>query len=139
MAALVEATDVFCIQALVFDLHPSAEGTNWRKILNREADRFSGRREMTSYESGTRSTPALCHEQCGWLSVVEGHDLFVQKRALGLLQRDFLIVVSEQLDAAVSRLGRADVCFGIARSPEEHARSSVAVLVAQSVCPRTIN
>lgn len=86
MAALVETMDVFTIEALVSDLHPSAEGANWRKILDREANRLSSRREMTPYESRTRSTLALCHEQFGWLSVVEGHDLFVPKRALSLVQ-----------------------------------------------------
>jgi hypothetical protein len=86
MAALVEAMDVFPIEVLVSNLHPSAEGANWRKILNGEADCLSGRREMTPYESGTRSTPALCHEQFGWLSVIKGHNLSIPKRALSLVQ-----------------------------------------------------
>jgi hypothetical protein len=36
MVALVEAMDVFAVEALISDLHPSAEGSNCRKILNRE-------------------------------------------------------------------------------------------------------
>jgi hypothetical protein len=55
IAALVEAMDVFPIEALVSNLHPSAEGSNCRKILIREPDRFSGRRKTTTYESRTRS------------------------------------------------------------------------------------
>jgi hypothetical protein len=78
MVALVEAMDVFPTNSLVSNLHPSTEGSNCRKILNREPDRLSGRRKTTTYESRTRSTLALCHEQFGWQSVVEGHHLFVQ-------------------------------------------------------------
>ena len=100
---------MFPVEALVSDLHPSAEGANWRKILNREADCLSGRREMAPYESGTRSTLALCHEQFGWLSVVEGHDLFIPKRALNLLQCLFgvLFLIVVQLHTTVV------VCLGI--------------------------
>jgi hypothetical protein len=75
MVALVEAMDVFPIKSLVSNLHPSTEGSNCRKILNREPDRLGGRRKTTTYESRTRSTLALCHEQFGWQSVVEGHHL----------------------------------------------------------------
>jgi hypothetical protein len=78
MVALVEAMDVFPIKSLVSNLHPSTEGSNCRKILNREPDRLSGRRKTTTYESRTRSTLTLCHEQFGWQSVVKGHHLFVQ-------------------------------------------------------------
>ena len=35
LVALVKAMDVFSVEALVSDLHPSAEGLNCRKILNR--------------------------------------------------------------------------------------------------------
>jgi len=69
--------DVFPIETLVSDLHPSAERSKCRKIFNREPDCLSGRRKATTYESRTRSTLALCHEQFGWQSVVKGHHLFV--------------------------------------------------------------
>ena len=36
--ALVEAMDVFPTEAFASDLHPSAEGSNCRKIFNREPD-----------------------------------------------------------------------------------------------------
>ena len=67
------------IEALISDLQPSAEGANCRKILNREADCLSGRRKATTNEPRTCPTLALCHEQFGRYSIVEGHDLFVQK------------------------------------------------------------
>jgi hypothetical protein len=54
--------DVFSIKSLFSNLHPSTEGSNCRKILNREPDCLSGRRKATTYESRTRSTLALCHE-----------------------------------------------------------------------------
>ena len=76
--ALVKAMDVFPIEALVSDLHPSAEGSNCRKILNREADCLGGRRKATTHQPRTCTTLALCHEQFGWQSIVEGHDLFVR-------------------------------------------------------------
>jgi hypothetical protein len=76
--SLVEAMDLFPIKSLVSNLHPSAEGSNGRKILYREPDCLSGRRKATTYESRTRSTLALCHEQFGWQPVVEGYHFFVQ-------------------------------------------------------------
>jgi hypothetical protein len=75
--AFVKAMDVFPVEALVPDLHPSAEGSNCRKILNREPDCLSGGGKTTTNGSRTCPTLALCHEQFGWKSVVEGHDLFV--------------------------------------------------------------
>ena len=48
--ALVEAMDVFPIKSLVSNLHPSTEDSNCRKILNREPDRFGGRRKTTTYD-----------------------------------------------------------------------------------------
>ena len=79
MVALVEAMDVFPTEALASDLHPSAEGSNCRKIFNREPDCLSGGGKTTTNGSRTCPTLALCHEYFGWKSVVEGHDLFVQK------------------------------------------------------------
>jgi hypothetical protein len=60
---------------------PGTEGSNCRKILNGEPDSLSGRRKATTYESRTRSTLALCHEQFRWQSVVKGHHLFVHTEA----------------------------------------------------------
>ena len=63
--ALVEAMDVFAVEALISDLHPSAEGANCGKILNREANCLSGRRKTTTNEPRTRATLALCQKQFG--------------------------------------------------------------------------
>jgi hypothetical protein len=73
MLALVQAMDLFPTEALASDLHPSAKGSNCRKILNREPDCLSGRGKTTTNESRTSPTLALCHEQFGWKVVVEGH------------------------------------------------------------------
>jgi hypothetical protein len=40
--------DVFAVEALISDLHPSAKGANCGKILNREANCLSGRRKTTT-------------------------------------------------------------------------------------------
>ena len=70
--------DVFAVEALIPDLHPSAKRVDCGKILNRESDCLSSSRKATTYESRTRSALTLCHEQFGWQSIVEGHDLFVR-------------------------------------------------------------
>ncbi len=75
MLALVETLDVFPIEALVSNLHPSAEGSKCGKILNGKPDCLSGRGKAATYESRARSTLSFCHEQFGWYSVVEAHDL----------------------------------------------------------------
>jgi hypothetical protein len=75
--ALIEAMDIFPIEALVSNLHPSTERSKRRKILNGEPDCLSGRRKTTTYESRTGSTLVLCHEQFGWHPVVESYHLFV--------------------------------------------------------------
>ena len=80
--AFIEAMNVFPTEALASDLHPSAEGSNCRKILNREPDCLSGGGKTTTAERRTCATLALCHKQFGRSSVVEGHDLVVQKWAL---------------------------------------------------------
>ena len=78
---LVEALDIFLIEALVSDLHPGAECSNCRKIFNHEADRLGSRRKTTADKPRTRRTFALSHKQFGRYPIVEGYDLFVQKRA----------------------------------------------------------
>jgi hypothetical protein len=55
--------DVFAVEALISDLHPSAEGSNCRKILNREPDCLSGRRKTTTNEPRTCATLAFCQKQ----------------------------------------------------------------------------
>ena len=107
--------DVFPTEALASDLHPSAEGSNCRKILNREPDRLGGRRKTTTYESRTRSTLALCHEQFGWQSVVEGHHL--------LSRLSFLLsgvaFVKGRSDQKHRAFGRGRLISRIAGSPSK--------------------
>jgi len=40
--------DIFPVEALVTNLHPSAKCANCWKIFNREADRLGGRRKTTT-------------------------------------------------------------------------------------------
>ncbi len=77
--ALVEAVDIFPIEALVSDLQPGAECSNCRKIFNREADRLGSRRKTMADNPRTRCTFALSHKQFGRYPVVESHDRFVRK------------------------------------------------------------
>jgi hypothetical protein len=79
LVAFVKAMDVFSIEALASDLHPSAEGSNCRKLFHCEPDCLSSGSKTTTNEPRTWPTPALCHEQFRWKSIVEGHGLFVQK------------------------------------------------------------
>jgi len=62
LVAFVKAMDVFPIEALVSDLHPSAEGSNSRKLLDNEPDCLSSGGKTTT--NGARTCPALalCHE-----------------------------------------------------------------------------
>jgi hypothetical protein len=62
LVAFVKAMDVFPIEALPSDLHPSAEGSNCRKLFNCEPDCLSSGGKTTTNEPRTWPTLALYHE-----------------------------------------------------------------------------
>ena len=56
---LVQAMDFLAVETRVSDLHPRAERTDCRKILDREADRRRGRGKATVAEPLPGTTLAL--------------------------------------------------------------------------------
>src|SRR5262249_5699601 len=74
---LVKALNVVAIEALVTDLHPSAQRAHGRKFLDGEPDRLRCGRKAAIVQGLSWPAFALCHEQLGRYAVVECHSLAV--------------------------------------------------------------
>ena len=90
--------DVFAVEALISDLHPSAKGANCGKILNREANCLSGRRNPNAGPFGPQSIGAQIDRQPTPASI---------KRARERAQAQFATTLAraKRLDAQGNRVG----------------------------------